>query len=408
MKTRLLVLCAVVTMATGCSTVKGWFSKDGGSKKANQPTELVKLEAGLKINEVWSRSVGDGEDKLGYRLRPNTDGTRIYAVDAEGRVQAMNPATGKTLWESDLFKNKRSTREWLTFWRSRVKETGLTSSVGVSSALLAVGGRNGEVFALDPATGSQKWVVKTGAEVISAPYVGAERVVVHLNDGRVLGLDAADGARKWSYVRGLPSLSLRGTSPPVGAQGLVFVGTDDGRVVALSEQDGRTLWEQTVAEPEGRTELDRIADVDGEIQIGNEEIYINSYGNQMLVLGAANGRPLWAKDVGSAHGSALANEKVIVSDKNGTVWALDRSTGSVLWKQESLARRQLTGPVIHGGYAVVADLEGYVHWLKLEDGTIAGRDRVQSAIVRAVPLVTADGLLVAQTTEGKVAAYRLP
>lgn len=406
MKLRIVLLALAITTATGCTTIKGWF---GSSKnKANEPAELVDIANGLAVREVWSRSVGDGEDKLGYRLRPALDGSRIYAVDAEGRVEALDPASGKTVWEADLFQDKRSTREWLTFWRSRVKEQGLTSSVGVGASLLAVGGRNGEVFALDPASGAQKWKVKVGAEVISAPFVGNERVVVHLNDGRVLGLDVADGSRKWTFTRSLPSLSLRGTSVPVGAQGLVFFGTDDGKVVAVAEADGRTLWEQTVAEPEGRTELDRIADVDGDIQIGEQELYVNSFGNQMLVLGAVNGRPLWAKDIGSAHGSALAGDKLVVSDKNGVVWGLDRATGSVLWKQEGLQRRQLTGPVVHGGYAVVADLEGYLHWLKLEDGAIAGRDRVQRAVVRAVPVVGSDGLLVTQTTEGKLAAYRLP
>ena len=98
---------------------------------------------------------------------------------------------------------------------------------------------------------------------------------------------------------------------------------------------------------------------------------------------------------------------MLLTDKAGNVWALDRNNGTSLWKQNVLGNRQLTSPVVHGDYAVVGDLEGYLHWIKLDTGDIAGRARIERAAVRGTPQVSAEGVLYALSNEGELAAYRL-
>ena len=150
-----------------------------------------------------------------------------------------------------------------------------------------------------------------------------------------------------------------------------------------------------------------LAKVDGELQVGTEEVFAMSFHGQTVSLSAVNGSPIWSHEIGGSSGIALLADRVLVSDKDGNVWALDRATGSTLWKQNALARRQLTTPVVQGDYAVVGDLEGYLHWLKLDTGEIVGRARIEKAELRGTPQVSGDGVLFAVTTEGKLAAYKL-
>ena len=245
------------------------------------------------------------------------------------------------------------------------------------------------------------------SEVLSAPRVTADRVIVRANDGRVFGLDLADGTRKWVFDRGLPALTVRGNSTPVGAHGLTFIGYDDGSLVAVRDQDGLQVWEQVVAEPDGRTELERMADVDGEIVIDGDQLYVASAHDKVMALVAPTGQPLWVHDVGSYGGVAVAGDKVLLSDRGGNVWALDRNSGNPAWKQNLLERRQLTTPVVHGEYAVVGDLEGYLHWIKLDTGDVVGRTRIDRAAVRGTPQVSPEGVLYALSNEGELAAFRL-
>jgi len=407
MQRRVLILALAIAIAPGCGTVskvKGWFGTSKG--KANEPAELTVITPTVSVNRLWSVDLGDGEGKRWLRLRPTIDGNSVYAVDDQGVLHALDAATGRTQWEARAVEVKAE-RNWRRAWLRDTAEAGLTSAPGVGSGLVVVGGRNGEVVAFDASTGAQKWSVRVTSEVLSAPLVTGEHVVVRANDGRTFGLALADGTRKWVFDRGLPSLTLRGNAAPVGDRGLVFLGYDDGTVVALRESDGLRAWEQRVAEPEGRTELDRVADIDGELQVGPDEIFAASFHNQLMAMSTENGRPLWNRDIGSSGGVALSGDKVLVSDNGGNVWALERASGAAVWKQDALLRRQLTTPVVHGDYAVVGDVEGYLHWLRLDSGEIAGRSRIEDAPLRGTPQVSNAGVLYAVSTEGELAAYQL-
>lgn len=395
----------VVAIAPGCSTVKGWF---GGSSKSkvNEPAELTELSSPIAVTQLWSADLGDGEGRRWLRQHPTAANGRIYATDDKGNLAAFDAGSGNELWAANAIE-LAAKRSKLKFWQRNAIEGGLTGSPGVGNGLVVIGGRNGEVVAFSAETGERKWSVKVSSEVLSAPLISADRVIVRANDGRVFGLDPADGSRKWVFDRGLPTLSVRGNASPVGANGVTFIGYDDGTIVALRDSDGLRIWEQIVAEPEGRTELARMADIDGEIMLDGDQLFVVSYHDRVMALSASNGQPMWQHDVGGWSGAALTADKVLLTDKSGNIWALNRSTGDSLWKQNLLENRQLTTPVVQGDYGVVGDLEGYLHWFKLDTGDIVGRQRVQGAALRGTPQVTADGTLYALSNEGELAAYRL-
>lgn len=387
-----IVLACVVALA-GCKTVGGWFGADP-AKHANDPAELTDITPTVKVQKMWSAGVGKGEDKIGVRQGPVVADGHVYAAAIKGGVHAFDLQTGakQWTWEPEKVKDKDPTR--------------LSGGPGAGGGLVVVGGLDGEVIALDAANGTEKWHAKVGSEVIAAPVVGDGLVIVHSVDGRVTAFGAEDGKRRWFWQRDLPALTVRGNDAVLIGPGFVFVGNDDGTVTALAEQDGRLLWEQAVAQPEGRSELDRMADVDGTPVLDGTTLYATSFKRQTMAIDGPTGRPLWQKDNGGAGRVGNASDRIVVSDPSGTVWAIDKASGGALWSQPVLARRSLTGVAVQGDYAVVADYDGYVHWLRLDTGAIAARARVGGDEVKAAPVV-ADGVLLVQNIDGEVTAFRL-
>jgi len=272
--------------------------------------------------------------------------------------------------------------------------------------LVVVGGLKGEVIALDAGTGEERWQAKVNSEVIAPPVIGEGLVLVRSDDGRVSAFEADSGKRRWFWTRELPTLTIRGNDAPALGSGRVFIGNADGSLVALSLNDGRVLWEQTVADPDGRSELDRMADVDGQPLLDGSVLYASSYKQRTVAIDASSGRPLWSADHGGSNRVGLGIDRVVVADPAGTVWALDRSGGSALWQQDALARRGVGGAVVQGEYAVVADLDGYLHWMSLSTGEFVARARAGRDPIKGAPVVV-DGLLVVQNVEGKISVWRI-
>lgn len=378
-----IVLACMVALA-GCSTVKGWFGGKGG--KELKPAELTQITPSVQVDRLWSIGVGKGEGRLGVRQGPTIADGRVYAAAVDGGVTAVDLQTGQSVWRY-------------------ASELPLSSTPGAGDGLVVVGSLEGDVIALDASNGAEKWRAKVGDEVVAAPAIGQGLVLVHSNGGRVTAFDAANGQRRWFWDHETPTLSVRGNSAPLLGPGIAFIGNDDGTLSALTLADGRLVWNQTVAAAEGRSELDRMADVDGTPVLDGTTVFATSFKKQTMAIDGPSGRPLWTHDAGGPGKVAVSSDLVVVSDPDGIVWGLDKNSGSALWQQDALLRRSVSGLAIQGDYAVVGDYEGYLHWLRLSDGAFAARLDVGDAI-RAVPVV-ADGVLVVQTIDGKISAYRL-
>ncbi|WP_411850769.1 outer membrane protein assembly factor BamB [Stenotrophomonas sp. LGBM10] len=380
---------------SGCSTVKGWFAgKDAAAKKALEPAELVKFEPTVKVDKLWSVNVGKGEKRIGVRQGPVVADGRVYAAAISGGVHAIDLQTGKKVWTYEPAKEKKKPK------------LRLSGGPGVGEGLVVIGTLDGQVIALDANDGSEKWRAKVPGEVISAPAVGQGMVFVRSNDGRVTALDVGNGTQRWFNPRELPALTVRGNAPVVTGPGVLFIGNDDGTVAALAMQDGRTVWDQMVGTPEGRTELERMADIDGAPVLDGNTLFVNSFKNQTMAIEGPTGRPLWSRDHGGAGSLAVTSGNVFVSDNKGGVFGLDKASGSAMWSQTGLARRSLTGPVVQGDYVVVGDYKGYLHWLRTDNGEFAARAKSGGDALLAQP-VAADGILLVQNVDGKLTAFRL-
>ena len=373
---------AALLLLNGCSWIKSW----GDDDDADAPAELVEFEPTLKVGKVWSTDIGKGLDKAGRQLRPAYSSGSLYAADYNGLLMAIDADSGRKQWE---IKTK------LPF----------TGGPGISGNLLLMGTQDGEVFAFDASTGTQLWSATVTSEVLAAPAEGDGIVVVRCIDGRVFGLDADTGQRIWIYDHNVPLLTLRGNAPLLLRAGVVFVGYDGGQVVALRHDDGTLMWEQTLVTTEGRTELERLSDIDGQLVFIASDLLVSSYKNRLASLAADSGRLLWFKDISSATGVTVDRINLTLSDKDGNVWLLDRRNGAESWKHNQLLRRGLTRPVIYGSFVVVGDEEGYLHWIKISDGQFAAREKVGGKGFSGPPLVVGNTLYV-MTKKGKLIAFR--
>ncbi len=368
----------LAVLAVGCSS---------NSKKELPPAELVKFDAEVKLDEQWSRSVGDGQGDLYNLLAPAVDGDSIFAAGADGDVMALDRETGKVLWKKDL-------------------EAPVSGGVGVGSGMVLLGTLKGEVIALDAASGEEKWRARVTSEVLSAPATNGDIVVVQTQDDRLIGLEASTGTQRWIYENSPAVLTLRGTGAPVVTNNLAIAGLSTGKVIAVDTQRGLPVWEQRVAVPQGRSELDRVVDIDGGLLLSGTTLYVVTYQGRLAGLDLQTGRVLWQRDASSYVGVAEGFGSVYVSQASGTVEGIDERSTSALWSNDSLARRELSAPAVFSSYVAVGDIEGYLHLLSQVDGRFVARERIDSDGLRVRPLVVGD-TLYAFGNSGKLVAMKI-
>ncbi len=380
----LLLLASVVL--SGCGTMadpRQWFGSDD---PALEPAELVDFTPTLQPQQIWSTDIGDASADLN-RLKPALDAGVLYVANRDGDLLALEADSGKPVWKV---------------------ETGLAVSAGpgVGEGLLAVGTSEGQLVVFDTENGEERWRRDLSSEILAVPAIGSGMVVVHTGDGKLFGLDAAGGDQLWLYDHKVPVLTLRGSSSPVISSGSVYCGLAGGKVVALSLDSGVIEWERHITVPTGRSDLDRMVDVDADPLIYSGTVYGGAYQGDVAALGEGSGNIFWKRKISVYNNLAVNWQQLAVSDAQGFVWSLDPDTGSARWRQKALMNRSLSAPALQGDFTVVGDFEGYLHWLSSEDGSLAARQRVGDAIV-AAPLVVDDVLFVL-AVDGKLTALRLP
>lgn len=342
---------------------------------------------GVRLQSQWSRGVGSqGDEALGLVLTPAIDGGSIYAASAKGRVMALGLADGAVRWKTDL-------------------DASLTSAVGAGSDLVIVSAADGGVHALDAASGQAKWRAQASSEVLAAAVTDGDVVVVQAADSRLQAFDAATGNPRWNYSATQAVLSLRGNGAPVIRGGVVYAAFDNGKMAAIDARSGMLVWEQRFIVPDGRSELERVIDVQADPLVTESDVIVGSYQGAIINVARERGQPQWQEKASVARCMAMGDGSVFIVEGDDSVRALRQSSGREAWKTASLAGRQLTAPAVIGDYVAVGDSEGYVHLLSQLDGSYAGRHKVGSAL-RANLLGDGDTLYVL-TSAGKLYALGL-
>jgi outer membrane protein assembly factor BamB len=268
-----------------------------------------------------------------------------------------------------------------------------------------VGTNEGEVIALNAVDGAIRWRVKVNGEVLSAPAISPQAVVVRTVDGKLHGLSPADGRLLWDHEEQVPRLTLRGTSRPVIQNDVALCGFDNGKVVAVNLRDGSLVWETAVAPPTGRTELERLVDIDSAARVSGNDVYTVGFQGRVAMLTFDTGQVWWSHEASSYRGLGLDDEAMYVSTSDGEVVSLRRRTGAEIWRQNALLHRGLSAPAVQDTTVAVADFQGYVHWFDKATGTLAARASSGEVRVTNAPLAVGDMVLVINDV-GRITAFR--
>ncbi len=388
---------SLLLVLTGCA---------GSGASVKPPTILVPVENLFVINRVWQGDLGDGAIDNYLNLRPVLANKLLFSSHLSGNVNAYDLETSDFIWSFNTGSK-------------------IGSPVTLHKRMLYFGTSEGEVFALDAKSGELVWKAIVSSEVIAAPAVVDGFVIVRCVNGELHSLSTKDGRQHWSSQQRTPSLTLRGTSAPLIYNDIVFSAFDNGKLIAFNLQTGNILWQREISKPAGQSPLERIVDIDADLVIQNDVIYTTAFQGQIAAVQVGSGQIIWSRDIGSYIGMAVDTYRIYLADSDSKLWALDRNNGATLWKQDAVVRRGITKPVLHSGYVIVGDFNGFLHWFSRGTGKLVARARLKTFNytdpeldesedllfpklndILATPIVSGN-LLIAMDRHGTTEAYEI-
>ncbi len=381
-------LLASVLLLAGCSFLTelrlDMADRLFGREPPNPPAELKEITSTLNVKLNWSTQVGK---TARYDYTPAVEAGAVYAANADGELAKWDIESGRQIWRVDA-------------------EEAISGGVGVGGGLVMVGTNRGHVMAYD-FSGKLVWKAQLSSEILSAPRYADSLVIVRSGDNHLYGLDAIDGSTKWVYERKVPALSLRSTAGFVVDGGAVYAGFSGGKMAAVRAENGKLLWETTVAIPKGVTEIERIADITSLPVVNGPVVYAVAYQGRIAAIDRLTGKVLWNREISSYSGIAHDDTKIYVSHALGSVYSLNDDTGRTYWRQGDLSNRRLTTPLVLKDYVAVGDLEGYIHFLDIENGKFAARIKVDDEAVMSMVKGESPFQLVAATRGGGLYAVSI-
>jgi outer membrane protein assembly factor BamB len=348
----------------------------GDKDNSEPPAPLTDIEAAVGLSLNWRLDTRAADNTAAYRLRPLIIGERAYTIDTSGLIACVDIATGRKLWKyaTDL--------------------SALSGLSGNENLVIATSG-DGDIAAFQIVEKGLEplWETRVSSEIRATPVVDDDQVFVRSVDGKLQSLALADGSQQWVVSRRVPVLSLTGNSEPLIDGQLVYAGFDDGKLMAFDRRSGKIRWETTISIPSGRTEVERLVDLDGQFLLRNGVIYVASFQGRLAAVVAVNGDLLWTREFSSFQSMAIDDNAIYLSADNSDLWSIDRRTGSAFWKQDVLHARRITAPAIINDKLVVADLSGYLHWFDAADGKLVGRIQATKTRNYVQPLIWQDSVL---------------
>lgn len=375
---RIAGLLLATALVAGC----GIFGDD---EEELEPAELIDIDEAISVKRIWTAKLGGDSDFLRVALRPTGDGARIYAASQDGKVTAFDPETGRQVWRTDL-------------------DMELSAGPAAGEGYVLVAAKDGYAILLDATDGSEKWRVDIAGESVSQPLIEEETVIVQTIDNRLQALSLFDGRPRWSVQRDRPALTMRGSASPVAVGGTVIAGFDSGRLVAAEIDSGTVVWDVLLSPPQGRSDLDRLSDIDGALAVVGQDVYATGYQGRLAALAAESGQVLWSRDISSYEGVAADWNSLYTIRDEGELVALTRRNGAEIWRNDSLLRREPTLPIPFGTTVVVGDLDGYIHFFNAIDGVAVARRKLGGKAITSDPYVMSNRLYV-QSDNGQIGAY---
>ena len=374
------ITCALTVLTLALAGCAGKTNKVPEVK----PNPLPKLTQAKTLVPVFSTSVASTDAADPLRLRLDADNGVVFAIDPKGEVSA--------------FKGKQR------LWQKKVSKDNLSSGVEAAEGLVVVGNQKGQLFALDQQTGDQKWTAQLTGALLAPSLIHAGRVSSVSNDGTVYAHEIATGAQVWTYNLPNVQFSLRGMAAPVALDARnVLIASSNAYIYALDALSGVPKLQRRVAVSDGRSDIQRLVDIDGEPVVAGQFVVTTSYQGQVTVLDLASQQVVWSEDASSIQRPEVVGNGVFVAQTDGKIKAFEITSGQLLWENDQLLNRKLSNPVMLGTDLVVGDLDGVLHLIDPRTGQITGRSKT-SGEVRSLRVI--DNQLYVSTRKGALSIWQ--
>ena len=243
----------------------------------------------------------------------------------------------------------------------------VASSPVVADGTLFIGSNDGNVYALDLATGAQRWKTRTGGRVASSAAVAKGRVFIESYDSNLYALDAGTGEVRWKFKtegeRRFTAKHLHGAEPaaelmadpfdfylssPAIENGVVYFGSGDGNVYAVEAASGALKWKFKTGDV-----------VHASPALAAGTLYIGSWDSYLYALDAGTGREKWRFKTGEDHNiynqvgiqsaAVVANGVVYFGCRDSKLYAVDASTGKERWSFSNKGSWVIATPILSAG-----------------------------------------------------------
>lgn len=369
-KTYFILLLSIITLLSGCATIE-----HRSEEIPRQPLPTIHATPFVEPTIVWRAEDSSGTGKMNAKLHPAVTPHVVIIADYKGQLFAYDRKNGAKLWQANT-------------------QASISAGPTIYRSTIFVGTREGDILAYHLNDGTCLWKMPVSGEVLASPTASQDTLFVNALDSSITALKLQDGEPMWRYCLNAPSVVLRASSSPIVKDQHVVVGFANGKLLSFHRLDGSVEWERQLGDAMGRSDVARMADISADPVIVQNTVYAVSYQGRLAALSLETGEPFWERAVSSSAGLVLSAEWLYVSERDGSVRAMARHTGETLWRQSCLRGRHLTKPVLWKGVLVIADDEGYCHFVSLDSGTIIGRMRVDTKGIDVAPTVSNDQLIV--------------
>lgn len=329
------------------SLTDSYYDRNGKAEK--YPDFSVNKEY-AQVQEQWIVQTG-----AGIYCSPAVEKDKVFVGDDLGRLTAYALKNGKKLWSFQSGKRIVGTpavsEGIVVFGSADCKIYGLDAQNGnllwtveaaepvlgavtIENGIAYIGASDHTFRAVNIRTGEVKWAFAgVRGYIETKPLVTDNKVIFGAWDNTLYALNKADGKELWKWTGGLTRMHFSPAAVwPVAADGKVFITDPQRAMTAIDIETGNTVW---------RTFQSMVRETIG-LSEDKERIYSKTMNDSIVCYSTKGNQPhkLWASNVGFGyeHAPSMQVEKngvVFGSTKEGLIFALEATTGKVLWKHKT-------------------------------------------------------------------------
>lgn len=342
------ILCVGVLSLVGCSSTQPIVEPD-----------MAPMESDYQLHKNWQVNFGAMPTRDARGLSFAEDDQHIYMAAESGDMVA-------------LLKDNQSRWVDQVVWQTQF-DSAIVSGPRKHQDRLFIGTSKGQFIAVAASNGDYLWQSQLSSEVLSQAVIANNKIFTRTVDGKLYALNLQTGEKIWVVEHQMPSLSLRGAPEVIIADNKVIVAWETGVVQALALNSGQRIWETRIAVPSGRTDLQRMVDIQARLIYQNDRLYALGFHGKFVAIDLQSGEFYFVKDVSGYRDFLVDDQAVYVVDEADILYAFDRLNGSLIWKQ-SLFKDRLIGDLAESGdELLVVDGWGYLHWINKLQGTEVAR-----------------------------------